>query len=128
MLIEYFKNFLVKNFSQVKTGGFQVLALKMIKLPLVPIKFFEVVISIFLLILLKFMKYFLLIRFGIYRCDKIGETIAIEIYLAEKKKEKRFTIDFFIKKKRFVINIYLIFKKKISIYCQILYLKHFIIF
>ena len=113
MIKQYLSNFLAKHFNQIKTGSPKVLIIKIIKSPTIIVKLFEFVISIFLFILLKILKFFLLIRFGIYRCDQMGQALNLELYFSEKKKEKKFTLDFFIKKKkRFVINTYIISKKK----------------
>ena len=116
MIKQYLGNFAAKHFNQIRTGNPKVLIIKIIKSPTILVKLFEFIISIFLFILLKILRFFVLIRFGIYRCDKLGVSVCVELYLAEKKKEKRFTIDFFIKKKK-ICNKYLfnIQKKNINL-------------
>lgn len=89
MIKQYLGNFVAKHFNQIRTGNPKVLIIKIIKSPTILVKLFEFIISIFLFILLKILSFFVLIRFGIYRCDQMGQALNLELYFSEKKKRKK---------------------------------------
>jgi putative glycosyltransferase (TIGR04372 family) len=107
-------DFFNKHYNQIKHGGVDVLKKKIFSFSFS--FFIEYILALFVYLLIKIIKPFILIRFSLIRSDAMGElTVSTELYFAEKKLNinvpKRRYLDLFVRKKK-ICNYYLYEKKK----------------